>query len=187
MLLQYHLFLWRLVIYLPQSISYIRGVFDWPSSGIRINELRSVNHMFWHLLHWNLLEIKYFDECRVRKQNKTFANYFSGKRVFYHALSMLSNRNLFITVNASFCRRIFFGLLSFCKQKRLFRCPNGTYVPLDNSPGTHALNCTACPQGNDTPRVLLKGVANCTAIWLKMFWEVRIDFIEPKTDWKISF
>ena len=121
MLLQWHLFLWRLVIHLPQSISYLRGVFDWPSSGIRINEIRSVNNMFWHLLHWNLLEIKYFDECRVWKQNKTFANYFFGKRAIDYALTMLSNRNLFIPVNVSFCRRIFFGLLCFCKQKRLFK------------------------------------------------------------------
>ena len=54
--------------------------------------------------------------------------------------------------------------LAFVSKNGCSRCPNGTYVPLDKRPGTHALNCTACPQGNDTPRVLLKGVVNCTAI-----------------------
>ena len=56
---------------------------------------------------------------KVRFENKTFANYFFGKRAIDHALAMLSNKNLFIPVNVSFCRRIFFGLLSFCKQTGL--------------------------------------------------------------------
>ena len=58
---------------------------------------------------------------KVRFENKTFANYFFGKKAIDHALTTLSNKNLFIPVNVSFCRRIFFGLLSFCKQKRLFK------------------------------------------------------------------
>ena len=54
--------------------------------------------------------------------------------------------------------------LAFVSKLGCTKCPNGTYVSLYNRPGTHALNCTACPQGNDTPRALLKGVANYTAI-----------------------